>query len=64
MKKVKCEIYSRVCGYFAPINRWNAGKQEEFRERQTYSPARSLDHDKTVDWNMRSMIVEEGVLRS
>ena len=31
-----CEVYSRVTGYFRPIKNWNAGKQEEFRDRVTY----------------------------
>lgn len=30
------ETYSRVCGYFRPVNQWNRGKLEEFRERKTY----------------------------
>lgn len=32
----KCEVYSRVCGYFRPVKNFNAGKQEEFKERKTY----------------------------
>lgn len=32
------EIYSRVVGYYRPLSRWNAGKQAEFAERQTYAP--------------------------
>ena len=27
------EVYSRVTGYFRPLKNWNAGKQEEFRNR-------------------------------
>ena len=34
--KEKCEVYSRVTGYFRPISNWNKGKQEEFKERKTY----------------------------
>jgi ribonucleoside-triphosphate reductase len=34
--KVPVEVYSRVVGYFRPINQWNKGKQEEFRERKVY----------------------------
>jgi anaerobic ribonucleoside-triphosphate reductase len=30
------EVYSRVCGYHRPVNNWNKGKQEEFRQRKTY----------------------------
>jgi len=38
MKKCgqKTEIYSRVCGYFRPINTWNKGKQQEFLDRIKY----------------------------
>lgn len=32
----KCEVYSRVCGYFRPVANWNKGKKEEFKERQTF----------------------------
>ena len=32
----KCEIYSRVCGYFRPVANWNKGKQAEFADRKTY----------------------------
>ena len=33
MKKIKTEIYSRIAGYFRPVNNWNRGKTEEFSER-------------------------------
>ncbi|MEW6679417.1 MAG: ribonucleoside triphosphate reductase [bacterium] len=32
----KCEVYSRVVGYYRPVQQWNDGKQEEFRERREY----------------------------
>lgn len=32
----KCEVYSRVCGYFRPVSNWNHGKKEEFKDRKTY----------------------------
>jgi ribonucleoside-triphosphate reductase len=31
-----CQVYSRVCGYFAPVRQWNLGKREEFAERKIY----------------------------
>lgn len=34
--KVPVEVYSRVVGYFRPINQWNKGKQEEFKARKEY----------------------------
>jgi len=31
-----CEVYSRVVGYYRPVQQWNLGKQEEFKEREEY----------------------------
>jgi anaerobic ribonucleoside-triphosphate reductase len=31
--KVKCEIYSRVSGYYRPVQQWNKGKQAEMNDR-------------------------------
>ena len=36
-KKVPVEVYSRVVGYFRPVNQWNKGKQEEFNQRKEFS---------------------------
>lgn len=33
----KCEVYSRVCGYFRPVSNWNKGKREEFNDRKKYA---------------------------
>jgi anaerobic ribonucleoside-triphosphate reductase len=35
-KSTECEIYSRVVGYIRPVNQWNKGKQQEFRDRTTF----------------------------
>jgi|GEM_PF-1084009 hypothetical protein len=32
-----CEVFSRIVGYFRPIQRWNEGKKEEFTERLEYA---------------------------
>ena len=32
----KCEVYSRVVGYVSPVNLWNEGKQEEWKDRVCY----------------------------
>lgn len=34
MNKIPCEIYSRVSGYFRPVNQFNRGKQAEFFDRK------------------------------
>ncbi len=30
------EVYTRVVGYYRPVKRFNKGKKEEYKERQTY----------------------------
>lgn len=35
-KRIPVECYSRVVGYFRPVEQWAKGKQEEFRQRKTY----------------------------
>ncbi len=30
------EVYSRIVGYYRPVQNWHVGKQEEFRERLEY----------------------------
>ena len=32
----KCEVYSRVVGYLSPVKRWNNGKAQEFKDRETF----------------------------
>jgi ribonucleoside-triphosphate reductase len=34
--KQPCEVYSRVVGYYRPVQQYNLGKKEEFRERKTF----------------------------
>jgi anaerobic ribonucleoside-triphosphate reductase len=36
-REIPVEVYSRVVGYYRPVNQWNKGKQEEFEERKEYS---------------------------
>ena len=32
----KAEVYSRITGYYRPVQNWNDGKAQEFRDRRTY----------------------------
>ena len=50
------EVYSRVTGYYRPVNRWNKGKQEEFKERKTFEVNRKT-LDKYYDPQMGVEIV-------
>jgi len=40
--KIPTEVYSRVVGYFRPVNQWNKGKEEEYTERQTMKVPENL----------------------
>ncbi|MGN1474057.1 MAG: ribonucleoside triphosphate reductase [Eubacteriales bacterium] len=31
------EVYSRITGYYRPVQNWNAGKTQEYKERKTYA---------------------------
>ena len=31
------EVYSRVCGFFRPVQQWNRGKKEEYNQRLNYN---------------------------
>lgn len=32
----KTEVYSRITGYYRPVQNWNDGKAQEFKKRKTY----------------------------
>ncbi len=36
------EVYSRITGYYRPVQNWNDGKAEEYRERKVYDSSKSL----------------------
>ena len=50
---IPCEIYSRVVGYFRPVDQWNAGKKEEFRLRKTQHVP-ELQNNYSENFNARS----------
>jgi len=35
-ERTRCEVWSRVMGYYRPVQDWNAGKKQEFRERRNF----------------------------
>jgi len=35
-KVIPCEVYSRVVGYYRPVQLWNIGKKQEFKERKMF----------------------------
>ncbi len=36
------EVYSRITGYYRPVQNWNDGKAQEYRQRKTYDVANSV----------------------
>ena len=30
------EVFSRIVGYYRPVNCWNEGKKQEYKERNPY----------------------------
>lgn len=39
----QCEVFSRVVGYYRPVQSWNDGKREEFRQRKAYCEKKSVE---------------------
>ena len=38
----KTEVYSRITGYYRPVQNWNDGKSQEYRDRKVYDVANSV----------------------
>ena len=53
-KRVPTEIYSRVVGYFRPVNQWNKGKKEEFKERVEFEVS---EKEKTIKEDKKEAVI-------
>ena len=40
----KTEVYSRITGYYRPVQNWNDGKVQEFKDRKVYSMLDYREH--------------------
>ena len=38
----KTEVYSRITGYYRPVQNWNDGKAQEFKDRKVYNISKSV----------------------
>ena len=56
MRNNKCEVevFSRVTGFFRPVQSWNKGKTAEFKDRKTYN----LEEAKTKIEDDNSRVTE------
>ncbi len=44
----KTEVYSRITGYYRPVQNWNDGKSQEFSDRKVYNIAKSVLSEKKI----------------
>ena len=56
----KTEVYSRITGYYRPVQNWNDGKTQEFKERKVYNikdsklTVRLKAAEEEMDWSSLS----------
>lgn len=55
----KTETYSRITGYYRPVQNWNDGKSQEFKDRKLYDPDHSVLNP--VERRAASIVVPEPV---
>ncbi|MGI6711027.1 MAG: ribonucleoside triphosphate reductase [Bacilli bacterium] len=64
--KEATEVYSRITGYYRPVQHWNDGKAQEFKERKIYNIAnsklvsKSLGSVKEAIEKKKTFITEKG----
>lgn len=56
-KKIPTEIYSRVVGYFRPVNQWNKGKKEEFQQRKEFDTNKLYSEEITLSKTLVSQSI-------
>jgi len=43
------EVYSRITGYYRPVQNWNAGKTQEFKDRKVYDVEKDATEDSEAE---------------
>ena len=44
-ERTPCEVYTRVMGYHRPVTAFNAGKQQEHKDRRYFTESANGTHD-------------------
>ena len=57
------EVYSRITGYYRPVQNWNAGKAQEFIERKTYDMGHSILQGEDAFQKEEKQIIEPQALQ-
>jgi ribonucleoside-triphosphate reductase len=56
----KTEIYSRITGYYRPVQNWNDGKTQEYKDRKAYNIGTSvLKHNGAMNHEETTPVCEE-----
>ena len=61
--KKKTEVYSRVVGFYRPVQGWNKGKQAEFEQRTAYDlsgTAKDTDKSRKLRKTMANLNSADG----
>ncbi len=45
----KTEVYSRITGYYRPVQNWNDGKAQEYKDRKVYNAYNAVKREFTSD---------------
>lgn len=48
-ERQECEIWTRVMGYFRPVEAFNVGKKSEYAERKCFSEKKAVAHVADMD---------------
>ncbi len=51
----KAEVYSRITGYYRPVQNWNNGKSQEYKDRKEYDINSSYVHRNKTDKKEKPM---------
>lgn len=50
LQRTKCEIYTRVMGYFRPVSHFNIWKKSEFYSREYFKEETSVNSQFITDY--------------
>lgn len=48
IRRIPVEVYSRVVGYFRPVDQWNDGKKAEWNDRRLYDANSEATREKIL----------------
>ena len=55
----KAEVYSRITGYYRPVQNWNDGKTQEYKDRKTYD--NTMGHFQECDCGHEHVEIKESL---